>query len=343
MNGDSPAGAVPLLRVRGLCKYFPIYSRGFVKRRIGLVRAADDVSFDLARGETLGLVGESGSGKTTTGRAILRALRPTRGAALFQVDGRQVDLARVWDSRLKKLRTRMQMIFQDPFSSLNPRMTVSDIVGEPLIIHRMAKGSALEDQVADMLKRVGLKPEHRHRYPHAFSGGQRQRIGIARALIMRPSLVVADEAVSALDVSVQAQIINLLIELRREFHLSYLFIAHDLSVVRHIADRIAVMYAGRIVEMAESESLFADPRHPYTRMLLSAIPNPDPDTPMRFDVRGEAADPGALPRGCAFRPRCPERFAPCESEAPPLFAMPDGRCAACHLYAGQSSEPPKSA
>ncbi|MHC4718402.1 MAG: ABC transporter ATP-binding protein, partial [Planctomycetota bacterium] len=254
--------AMALLRVRNLCKFFPVYSQGLIRRQTGLVRAVDDVSFDLAPGETLGLVGESGCGKTTLARTILRALRPTSGRALFRANGagatrdgpglepQYVDLAKVGHKALKPLRTRMQMIFQDPFSSLNPRMTVGQIVCEPLKIHRLAAGAERRDRVVEMLRKVGLEPEHLGRYPHEFSGGQRQRIGIARALIMHPSLVIADEAVSALDVSVQAQVINLLADLQEELKLTYIFVAHDLSVVRHIADRVAVMYAGRIVELA---------------------------------------------------------------------------------------------
>jgi len=277
----APAMAQPLLRVRGLSKHYPVFSKGLFPRRVATIRACDDVGFDLAPGETLGLVGESGSGKTTTGRAILRAIRPTSGQVQFAcADGRVVDLATLHDRELKPLRTQMQMIFQDPFSSLNPRMTVQQIVAEPLVIHRLARGRELEDRVVAILRRVGIRPEYRMRYPHAFSGGQRQRIGIARALVMRPRLVVADEAVSALDVSVQAQVINLLKELQDEFRLTYIFIAHDLSVVRHICDRVAVMNAGRIVEMAETEQLFADPQHPYTRTLLAAVPVPDPDVRM---------------------------------------------------------------
>ncbi len=325
------SAAVPLLEVRNLCKHFPVFSQGFVKRQIGLVRATDDVSFDLYPGETLGLVGESGSGKTTTGRAILRAIRPTSGSVRFHFPDGTVDAATLSEHELKPLRTRMQMIFQDPFSSLNPRMTVKDIVAEPLVIHRLARGGELDDRVDDMLLRVGLKPEHRNRYPHAFSGGQRQRIGIARALIMRPSFVVADEAVSALDVSVQAQVINLLHDLQQELGLTYLFIAHDLSVVRHICDRVAVMYAGRIVELAPSEELFTEPRHPYTRALLAAVPNPDPDVRMASELSGEVADPGNLPSGCAFHPRCPACFAPCSEKRPLLKDAGNGRWLACHL------------
>ncbi len=352
----------PLLSVRGLCKHFPVKGKGFFKKRIGLVKAADNISFDLMPGETLGLVGESGCGKTTTGRSILRALTPTSGEVLFRtttdvvgtsaggeceameggrgrvtsaggVDGAVwVDLAQLSECELKRLRPRMQMIFQDPFSSLNPRMTVRDIVGEPLVIHKTARGSELEDRVSEMLKKVGLKPEHRTRYPHAFSGGQRQRIGIARALIMNPSLVVCDEAVSALDVSVQAQVINLLADLQKELGLTYIFIAHDLSVVKHICDRIAVMYAGRIVELATSDQLFGHPMHPYTRALLSSVPNPDPDVPMNMELSGEVADPGNLPPGCAFNPRCDVCFDPCDKQVPDLLEMPDGRFVACHHH-----------
>jgi peptide/nickel transport system ATP-binding protein len=329
---NPPPEQPPLLRVRGLCKHFPVYSRGLVRRVDGWIRAVDDVSFDLARGETLGLVGESGSGKTTCARAILRALTPTAGEAVFQSSTGPVDLATLPAGRLKPLRREMQMIFQDPFSSLNPRMTVGQIVAEPLVIHGLATGAELDERVVDMLVRVGLKPEHRQRYPHAFSGGQRQRIGIARALIMRPSLVVADEAVSALDVSVQAQIINLLRDLQDELGLTYIFVAHDLAVVRHLCDRVAVMYAGRIVETGPARDIFTDPRHPYTRALLAAAPSTDPDIPLPPPVPGETCDAGNLPPGCAFHPRCPDCFAPCRTERPPLEADGPGRLVACHLH-----------
>jgi peptide/nickel transport system ATP-binding protein len=334
----SPAAAWPLLSVRNLCKYFPLYSRGFYKKQIGTVKAVDDVSFELLPGETLGLVGESGSGKTTVARTILRALQPTRGDVLFHRDGASVDLAKLSEAALKPWRPHMQMIFQDPFSSLNPRMTVGDIVGEPLLIHRMARGSELNDRVEEILVKVGLRPEHRQRYPHAFSGGQRQRIGIARALIMRPSLVIADEAVSALDVSVQAQVINLLEDLQEEFKLTYIFVAHDLSVVKHICDRVAVMYAGKVVELAVTEELFTDPKHPYTQMLLSAVPHPDPDVPMNFNIGGEVADPARLPPGCPFHPRCPKRFDPCDRIAPRLREISPAHHGACLLY--DETKPP---
>lgn len=285
-----PALAPPLLSVRGLSKHFPVMSRGFRQKVTGLNKAVDDVSFDIATGETLGLVGESGSGKTTTARCVLRAVAPTAGEILFRLpDGRRVDLAQLSDRALKPVRQHAQMVFQDPFSSLDPRMTVGAIVGEPLVIHGLARGADLEARVAEVLRRVGLEPEHRSRYPHAFSGGQRQRIGIARALIMRPSLIVCDEATSALDVSVQAQVLDLLKELQAEFQLTYLFVAHNLDVVRNFCDRVAVMRRGRIVELAPATEIFAAPRHPYTKILLSAIPSPDPDVPMNFNVGAELA------------------------------------------------------
>jgi ABC-type oligopeptide transport system ATPase subunit len=288
-NSPSPVPG-PLLSVRGLSKHFPVVSRGFRPKVTGVVKAVDDVSFDLAPGETLGLVGESGSGKTTTARCILRAIEPTAGQVNFQLpDGRVVDLASLSDRALKPLRQHVQMVFQDPFSSLNPRMTVGDIVGEPLVIHKLARGTELNERVAEMLRRVGLKPEHGTRYPHAFSGGQRQRIGIARALIMQPSLIVCDEATSALDVTIQAQVLDLLKELQAEFRLTYLFVAHNLDVVRNFCDRVAVMRRGRIVELAPTAQIFAAPGHPYTRILLSAIPSADPDVPMNFAVAEELA------------------------------------------------------
>lgn len=324
----------PLLRVEHLCKHFPIHSKGFFSKQIGLVRAVDDVSFEVSKGETLGIVGESGSGKTTCARAILRALDPTSGDVYYHNGEKQINLATLDDKSLKPLRQKLQMIFQDPFSSLNPRMTVQDIIAEPMRIHNLSSGTELEDKVVWILKKVGLKPEHRQRYPHAFSGGQRQRIGVARALIMHPDFIVADEAVSALDVSVQAQVINMLQDLQEEFGLTYLFVAHDLSVVRHICDRVAVMYAGKVVELAPTDELFNDPKHPYTRTLLSAVPMPDPDIPMNFETQGEVADPGNLPTGCSFHPRCPDRFEPCDRIEPELQAIEGktSRCASCHLH-----------
>ena len=288
---NSPSSVIsPLLSVRGLSKHFPVMSRGFRPKVTGVTKAVDDVSFDLAPGETLGLVGESGSGKTTAARCILRAIEPTAGEVIFRLpDGRAVDLASLSDRALKPLRQHAQMVFQDPFSSLNPRMTVGDIVGEPLVIHRLARGPELAERVAETLRRVGLKPEHRVRYPHAFSGGQRQRIGIARALIMRPSLIVCDEATSALDVTIQAQVLDLLKELQAEFRLTYLFVAHNLDVVRNFCDRVAVMRRGKIVELAPTARIFASPEHPYTKLLLSAIPSSDPDVPMNFAVAEELA------------------------------------------------------
>jgi len=321
----------PVLRVRDLCKYFPVYSKGFFQRQVGVVRAVDRLSFDLMPGETLGLVGESGSGKTTAVRTILRALRPTEGQVRFTVDGEEVDLVSIPNRDLKPLRKKMQMIFQDPFSSLNQRMTVETIVGEPLVIHRMARGRELRNRVAEMLAKVGLNPEHRTRYPHAFSGGQRQRIGIARALILNPSLVAADEPVSALDVSVQAQVINLLADLQGELGLTYILVAHDLSVVKHISHRVAVMYAGRIVELAKTREIFESPQHPYTRALISAVPYPDPDVKMKFELLGEVADPAHLPPGCSFHPRCDECSDRCAEEVPSLRDVGGGHLVACHL------------
>ncbi|RLD11219.1 MAG: peptide ABC transporter ATP-binding protein [Chlamydiae bacterium] len=322
--------STPLLQVKGLCKYFPVFSKGFFKKQIGVVKASDNINFNLVTGETLGLVGESGSGKTTTGRAILRAITPTAGEVILNYKNELIDLTKISHKKLKQLRPFMQMIFQDPFSSLNPRMTVQDIIAEPLVIHKMAKGSVLEDRVIQIMKKVGLKPEHKSRYPHAFSGGQRQRIGIARALIMNPALIVCDEAVSALDVSVQAQVINLLSDLQQEFGLTYIFIAHDLSVVKHICDRVAVMYAGKIVELAKTNEIFENPLHPYTKALLSAIPSPDPDKPMNMNISGEVADPGNLPPGCAFAPRCEFCVQQCEQQIPKLKHLADDRYVACH-------------
>ncbi|NPV80301.1 MAG: dipeptide ABC transporter ATP-binding protein [Firmicutes bacterium] len=307
-----------LLEVKDLKKHFPI-RKGIWRHVVGYVKAVDDVSFRIPEGETLGLVGESGCGKTTTGRCILRAIDPTSGQILFRKNGEMVDVASLDHKELRSLRKDMQLIFQDPYSSLNPRMTVKDIIGEPLLVNNVAKGKELEDRVAQLMRQVGLRPEYMRRYPHAFSGGQRQRIGIARALALNPRLVVCDESVSALDVSIQAQILNLLQDLQAEMHLTYLFIAHDLSVVEHISDRVAVMYVGKVVEVADTEELFANPKHPYTEALLSAVPKPDPRFKTeRILLRGEVADPANPPSGCYFHPRCNYAQEICSKEAPKL-------------------------
>jgi peptide/nickel transport system ATP-binding protein len=321
----------PLLEVNGLRKYFPI-RKGFLRKVVGQVRAVDDVSFTLDRGETLALVGESGCGKTTTSRCILRALSPTEGKILFRTDeGTVVDVARLSNRQLQPLRRQMQMIFQDPFSSLNPRKTLLDIVGEPLLVNGMRERRKRVDRVAELLRLVGLRPEYMRRFPHAFSGGQRQRIGIARALALSPSLVVADEPVSALDVSVQAQILNLMLDLQVQLGLTYLFVAHDLSVVKHVCDRVAVMYVGQIVELAPTGALFTAPRHPYTEALLSAVPKPDPRLrAQRIVLQGEVADPAHPPSGCYFHPRCPYALPICRTERPKLEAVAPGRLVSCH-------------
>jgi peptide/nickel transport system ATP-binding protein len=323
--------AQPLLRVTGLQKLFPI-RKGFLKRTVGHVRAVDGVDFHIDEGETLGLVGESGCGKTTTARCVLRAIEPTSGQISMRVaDGGVVDLGRLSPKELRALRREMQMIFQDPFTSLNPRMTLLDLVGEPLLVHGMKSRRQREERVADLLRRVGLRPEYMRRFPHAFSGGERQRIGIARALALHPRLVVADEPVSALDVSVQAQILNLLVDLQQDFRLTYLFVAHDLSVVRHISNRVAVMYVGRMVELAETDALFRTPRHPYTAALLSAVPEPDPRTRgKRIMLQGEVANPAAPPPGCYFHPRCPYAVDVCRTETPAWREVARGHFVGCH-------------
>jgi oligopeptide/dipeptide ABC transporter ATP-binding protein len=326
-----------LLDVKGLRKYFPI-RRGFMQKVIGQVRAVDDVTFFLNRGETLSLVGESGCGKTTTSRCILRALDPTAGQALFRAEnGELVDVASISRNRMQPLRRQMQMIFQDPFASLNPRMTLLDIVGEPLLVHGEKSVQARTDRVGELLRLVGLRPEYLRRYPHAFSGGQRQRIGIARALALNPRLVVADEPVSALDVSVQAQILNLMIELQERLGLTYLFVAHDLSVVRHISERVAVMYVGRIVETAPTAQLFAAPRHPYTEALLSAVPKPDPRLRTeRIVLAGEVADPANPPPGCYFHPRCRYAAEQCRTHTPVQEEIAPNHFVSCHRARGIS-------
>ena len=327
-------GMRPLLEARSLHMRFPV-KRGLLRRTVGYVKAVNDVSFDIMPGETLSLVGESGCGKTTTGRCIARVYSPTAGQILYQVEeAESVDLAQLGNRELRPYRREIRMIFQDPFSSLNPRLPILQIVGEPLRANRIASGSELEDRVAALLKRVGLRPEYIRRYPHAFSGGERQRIGIARALALNPRLIVADEAVSALDVSVQAQILNLLQDLQEEFKLTYLFIAHDLSVVEHISHRVAVMYVGKIVELAHVEALFAHPLHPYTEALLSAVPKPDPrlrNQGARIRLEGEVADPSNPPSGCYFHPRCPYAQDRCRHEEPAAREIRQDHWVACHF------------
>lgn len=320
-----------LLQLKDLKMHFPI-KKGFFQRTVGYVKAVDGVSFEIKRGETLGLVGESGCGKTTIGRCIVRAYRPTDGEIIYGQNGDSVDLAHQSESNLKYFRRVIRMIFQDPYASLNPRMTVYNIVADPLRIHGISSGKELEKQVAELLERVGLHAEHMRRYPHAFSGGQRQRVSIARALALDPELVVADEAVSALDVSVRAQILNLMIELQREFNLTYLFISHDLSVVEYIADRVAVMYVGKLVELAPTSELYQNPKHPYTEALLSAIPIADPRRRAdRIVLEGDVADPANPPSGCYFHPRCRYAKDRCKTETPELRTVGEGHTVACHF------------
>ncbi len=317
----------PLLSVRNLKKYFPI-RRGVFSRVVAHVKAVDDISFDIFKGETFGLVGESGCGKTTAGRAILRLIEPDAGDLRF--DG--VDLLKLDSGALRKKRRDMQIIFQDPYASLNPRMTIRTIVGEPFAIHGLASGSEREQRVAALLRTVGLDPSVMRRYPHEFSGGQRQRIGIARALALKPKLIVADEPVSALDVSIQAQIINLLADLQEQFQLTYLFISHGIPVIEHISDRIGVMYLGKLVEVGTSEQICLAPKHPYTQALLSAVPIPDPAAKkQRIVLKGDVPTPINPPAGCRFHTRCPIAVDRCKVEEPPLRPLEDGRLAACHL------------
>jgi peptide/nickel transport system ATP-binding protein len=316
-----------LLEVKNLKKYFPVKG-GILSRTMGQVQAVDDVSFTLERGETLGLVGESGCGKTTVGRSILRLIEPTAGQITFQGQ----NLLGLEREKLRKIRASLQIIFQDPFSSLDPRMNVGQIIAEPIRNHLKISRAEIRDRVAYLMKRVGLHPEQMRRYPHEFSGGQRQRIGIARALALNPLAIICDEPVSALDVSIQAQVINLLAQLQEEMNLSYLFIAHDLSIVEHISDRVAVMYLGRIVELATDKALYQNPLHPYSQALLSAVPIPDPEVQKKkILLQGDVPSPMNPPSGCRFHTRCPEAKETCSLQEPTLQDMGDGHWVACHL------------
>ncbi len=320
-----------LLEVRGLKKHFPI-ERGLLRRVVGHVKAVDGVSFSIDEGETLGLVGESGCGKTTTGRLVLRAMEPTSGAVLLRQGEAMIDLTRMSRRQLKPIRKDVQIIFQDPFSSLSPRMSVLDIVSEPLQIHGLGDEAQRRARVRELLEMVGLRVQHMNRYPYAFSGGQRQRIGIARALALQPKLIVCDEPVSALDVSIQAQVLNLLKDLQSEFGLAYLFIAHDLGVVEHISDRVAVMYLGRIVELGPAAELYSAPKHPYTEALLSAVPAAAPRAKrQRIVLQGDVPNPANPPSGCAFHPRCRYAQDICRTTTPELAATSQGHVAACHF------------
>ncbi len=321
-----------LLEVKDLKQHFPI-RQGFLQRVVGHVKAVDGVSFSLREGEVLGLVGESGCGKTTTGRAILRLYDPTAGEVWYRSEeGERIDVASISQHEMKPLRREMRMIFQDPFSSLDPRMTVRDLIAEPLVIHKIAGAHEIDNIVAEHMRTVGLNPDYMQRYPHQFSGGQRQRIGLARTLVLNPRLIIADEPVSALDVSVQAQVLNLLQELKERLGLTMIFIAHDLSVVEHMCDRIAVMYVGKVVEVSESERILQHPLHPYTEALISAIPPADPDIQQnRIMLSGEIPSPANPPSGCVFHTRCRYAKDVCKVEPPPLLEVEPGHFASCHF------------
>jgi oligopeptide transport system ATP-binding protein len=324
------AERAPLVQVRRLKKYFPITRGAIIQRHIGDIKAVDDVSFDIYKGETLGLVGETGSGKTTVGRTMLRLYEPTDGDIVF--DG--TDLMSLRGAELRAMRRRMQMIFQDPYASLNPRMTVGSIIGEPLEVHMVAHGREKQERVQELLRLVGLNPYFVNRYPHEFSGGQRQRIGIARALALNPDLIICDEPISSLDVSIQAQVVNLLEELQREMGLTYLFIAHDLSMVRHISDRMAVMYLGKIMELTDRDEIYLNPLHPYTQALMSAVPVPDPvveEKRQRIILEGDIPSPAHPPMGCNFSTRCPRAIDICAETEPEFLEVKPGHFCACHL------------
>lgn len=320
---------MPLVQVKNLKKYFPITEGILIQHEVGAVKAIDNVSFEIYRGETLGLVGESGCGKTTTGRTLLQLYKPTEGKVFFD----EVDLTELKDSEIRPLRKRMQMIFQDPYASLNSRWTISRIIGEPIRVHKLGNGRKINERVEELLELVQLNPNQLNRYPHEFSGGQRQRIGIARALASDPDFIVCDEPISALDVSIQAQVVNLLEDLQDQFNLTYLFIAHDLSMVRHICDRVAVMYLGVIMELANREELYTNPLHPYTQALLSAVPIPDPRKTRarkRIILEGDPPSPANPPSGCRFHPRCPIATERCKVEIPEWREIKPGHWTACH-------------